>query len=217
MPWLARYNPQIDWLARSVRRRSRFDVSKVFTHLLVSASDWPNVTVVDRTSTTPAAHRVSDGPLCTACSVFLRTSDDVSSLCSEKYDVDEQWLQHEDNAVKQRFPHERAVVELVVPSAPIVVEHRLPQGQDVAEQGLATECDVDGHEAPRANMMVQHGFPSSPTVFERRFSHEQDVFEQGLPHEFVAVEQGLQHHRRHTSMEFSRRTILTSWMRTSRI
>uniref|UniRef100_A0AAV1UV32 Uncharacterized protein n=1 Tax=Peronospora matthiolae TaxID=2874970 RepID=A0AAV1UV32_9STRA len=90
MTLLARYKPQIDWLARSMRRRSKFDFSEVFTHLLVSPSDWPNITVVDRTSKTPAVHRVSDGPLCTAFSVPLRTSDDISSLCSEEYDVDEQ-------------------------------------------------------------------------------------------------------------------------------
>ena len=69
MPWLARYQPQIDWLARSMRRRHKFDVSEVFTHLLVSPSDWPNVTIVDRDTTTQAVHRASDGPLCTACAV----------------------------------------------------------------------------------------------------------------------------------------------------
>ena len=52
LPWLARYKPQIDWLARSVRRRRTFVVGEVFTHFLVSPSDWPNVTVVDRESTT---------------------------------------------------------------------------------------------------------------------------------------------------------------------
>ncbi|KAE9361309.1 hypothetical protein PF008_g1139 [Phytophthora fragariae] len=36
MPWLARYQPEIDWLARSVRRRVGYDVSEVFTHLLVA-------------------------------------------------------------------------------------------------------------------------------------------------------------------------------------
>uniref|UniRef100_A0AAV1UB40 Polyprotein n=1 Tax=Peronospora matthiolae TaxID=2874970 RepID=A0AAV1UB40_9STRA len=111
MPWLARYKPQIDWLARLVRRRSKFDVSEVFTHFLVSPSDWPNVTVVDRTSTTPAVHRVTNGPLCTACSVPLRTSDDVSSLCSEESDVDEQCLPRNEDADEQWLPSDDDAVE----------------------------------------------------------------------------------------------------------
>ena len=84
MPWLARCKPQIDWLARSVSRRHKFDVSEVFTHLLVSPSDWPNVTVVDRDNTTPAVHRASGGPLCPACAVSLNKSDEVSSLHKEE-------------------------------------------------------------------------------------------------------------------------------------
>ncbi|OWZ03447.1 polyprotein [Phytophthora megakarya] len=74
IPWLARYQPEVNWLARSVKRRSGFEVSEIFTHLLVAPRDWTHVTVVDKTSTTQAMHRVSDGPLCTACSVLL---DDV--------------------------------------------------------------------------------------------------------------------------------------------
>ena len=138
MPWLARYKPQIDWLARSVRRRRKFDVSEVFTHLLVSPSDWPNVSVVDRTSTTPLVHRVSDGPLCTACSVPLRTGDDVSSLCSEVSGVDGQWLPRPDDAVEQRFPPARAVVEheQVLPPAPIVIEQGLPHHASTDEYGI---------------------------------------------------------------------------------
>ncbi|POM66588.1 Polyprotein [Phytophthora palmivora] len=45
-PWLARYQPQIDWLARSVKRPHDFDVSEVFTHLVVAPRYWPHVTVV---------------------------------------------------------------------------------------------------------------------------------------------------------------------------
>ncbi|OWY93336.1 polyprotein [Phytophthora megakarya] len=56
MPWLAQYQPKINWLARSVKRRGDFDVSEVFKHLLVSSSDCPHVTVVDQLSTTQSMH-----------------------------------------------------------------------------------------------------------------------------------------------------------------
>ncbi|GMF60051.1 unnamed protein product [Phytophthora fragariaefolia] len=77
IPWLARYQPQIDWLARSVKRRQDFDVSEVFTHLLVAPRDWPHVTVVDAASTTHVVRRASDGPLCTTCAQRL-PHDDVA-------------------------------------------------------------------------------------------------------------------------------------------
>ena len=132
MPWLARYKPQIDWLARSVRRRRKLDVSEVFTHLLVSPSDWPNVTVVDSESTTQVVHRASDGPLCTACAVLLDSSDRTSSLRSEEKDEDdavEQGFPRVNTAVEQGFPHVNAVVEPGFPSAPIVVEQGLPRAK----------------------------------------------------------------------------------------
>ncbi|OWZ10643.1 LOW QUALITY PROTEIN: polyprotein [Phytophthora megakarya] len=56
-------HPKINWLALSVKRRGDIDVSDVFTHLLVSPSDWPHVTVVDQLSTTQSMDRVSDGSL----------------------------------------------------------------------------------------------------------------------------------------------------------
>ncbi|KAG4049705.1 hypothetical protein PC123_g15036 [Phytophthora cactorum] len=72
IPWLSRYQPAMDWLARSVKRRSDFEVNEVFTHLLIAQKDWPHITVVDRSSTTHVVDRASDGPLCTACAVLLR-------------------------------------------------------------------------------------------------------------------------------------------------
>ncbi|KAE9139996.1 hypothetical protein PF010_g373 [Phytophthora fragariae] len=69
MPWLARYQPEIDWLARSVRRRVGYDVSEVFTHLLVAPSR--HVAVVDRTSTTQPPQRESGGPRCVECAASV--------------------------------------------------------------------------------------------------------------------------------------------------
>ncbi|GMF16635.1 unnamed protein product [Phytophthora fragariaefolia] len=62
MSWLARFQPEIDWLPRSVRRRAGYDVSEAFTHLLVAPSR--HVDVVDRTSTTHPLQRESDGSRC---------------------------------------------------------------------------------------------------------------------------------------------------------
>ncbi|GMF22239.1 unnamed protein product [Phytophthora lilii] len=85
IPWLARYQPEIDWLARSVKRRADFDVSELFTHLLVAPRDWPHVTIVDKTSTTQPMHRASDGPLCTACAVSIgEVKSDRGSLFVNK-------------------------------------------------------------------------------------------------------------------------------------
>ena len=100
MPWLAHYRPQIDRLAISVRRRCKFDVSEVFTHLLDSPNDWPNVTVVDSEFTMQAVRRASDEPLCSACAVLLNTSNRYSSLFSEENAADEQWRPHKDDAVE---------------------------------------------------------------------------------------------------------------------
>ncbi|GMF39925.1 unnamed protein product [Phytophthora fragariaefolia] len=62
MPWLARYQPEIGWLARLVRRRAGYDVSEVFTLLLVALSR--HVAVVDRKPTTHPLQRESDGLRC---------------------------------------------------------------------------------------------------------------------------------------------------------
>ncbi|CAH0486080.1 unnamed protein product [Peronospora farinosa] len=91
IPWLSRYQSKIDWLSRSVKRRSGYDVSEVFTHLLVASSDWPHVRVVNELATTSSQHIESDGPLCAVWSVTL--------------------TEPHNEAVEQRFPHTQTSVE----------------------------------------------------------------------------------------------------------
>ncbi|KAE9204478.1 hypothetical protein PF005_g13783 [Phytophthora fragariae] len=127
MPWLARYQPEIDWLARSVRRRVGYDVSEVFTHLLVAPSR--HVAVVDRTSTTQPPPRESDGPRCVECAAAV--TGPVSNPPSRaregpKKNMVEQWLPPVKNAVEQRLPLENATVEQGLPFA----------DDSVAQQGL---------------------------------------------------------------------------------
>ncbi|KAE9238091.1 hypothetical protein PF005_g376 [Phytophthora fragariae] len=90
MPWLARYQPEIDWLARSVRRRVGYDVSEVFTHLLVA----------------PVASRRSRGS--DIHDTAPTTRERWPSLCG---------FPCENNAVEQRLPLENATVEQRLPIA----------------------------------------------------------------------------------------------------
>ncbi|KAE8959933.1 hypothetical protein PF011_g30268 [Phytophthora fragariae] len=116
MPWLARYQPEIDWLARSVRRRVGYDVSEVFTHLLVAPSR--HVAVVDRTSTTQPPPRESDGPRCMECAAsVIGPASNPPSRAREgmKKNTVEQWLPCEKNAVEQRLPYENQAVEQRLP------------------------------------------------------------------------------------------------------
>ncbi|KAE9341628.1 hypothetical protein PF008_g10539 [Phytophthora fragariae] len=115
IPWLVRNQPQIDWLARSVKRRQDFDVTEVFTHLLVAPRDWPHVTVVDGASTTHVVRRASDGPLCTTCAVLLTGDEDeelAHGRASERRAVEHPWLPRMKNeTVEQRLPYMKEAVE----------------------------------------------------------------------------------------------------------
>ncbi|GMF59299.1 unnamed protein product [Phytophthora fragariaefolia] len=126
MPWLARYQPEIDWLARSVRRRADYDVSEVFTHLLVAPS--PHVAVVDRSSTTQLSQRVCDGPRCLTCAAtIVEPTSGASSRAREdtrNYAV-EQRLPRENIAVEQRLSPENYVVEQWLPFADVPVTQAL--------------------------------------------------------------------------------------------
>ncbi|KAE9031518.1 hypothetical protein PR002_g9633 [Phytophthora rubi] len=138
MPWLAGYQPEIDWLARSVRRRVGYDVSEVFTHLLVAPSH--HVAVVDRTSTTQPPPRECDGPRCVECaaSVIGPVSNPPSRAREGlKKNTVEQWLPYENYAVEQGLPHVKNAVEQRFPHVKNAVEQRLPFADDsVAQQGL---------------------------------------------------------------------------------
>ncbi|KAE9349786.1 hypothetical protein PF008_g6746 [Phytophthora fragariae] len=138
MPWLARYQPEIDWLARSVRRRVGYDVSEVFTRLLVAPSR--HVAVVDRTSTTQPPPRESDGPRCMECAAsVIGPASNPPSRAREgmKKNTVEQWLPCEKNAVEQRLPYENQAVEQRLPYEKNAVEQRLPFADNsVAQQDL---------------------------------------------------------------------------------
>ncbi|KAE9321015.1 hypothetical protein PR003_g17571 [Phytophthora rubi] len=151
IPWLVRYQPKIDWLARSVKRRQDFDVTEVFTHLLVAPRDWPHVTVVDGASTTHVVRRASDGLLYTTCAVLLTGDEDekpARGRASERRAVEhpwlprmknetvEQWLPYVKEAVAQWFHPSNEAVEQRFPSTNEAVEQRLPHANEAVEQGL---------------------------------------------------------------------------------
>ncbi|KAE8968631.1 hypothetical protein PF011_g27107 [Phytophthora fragariae] len=171
IPWLVRYQPQIDWLARSVKRRQDFDMTEVFTHLLVAPRDWPHVTVVDGASTTHVVRRASDGPLCTTCAVLLTGDEDeepARGRASERRAVEhpwlprmkneaEQWFPPSNEAVKQRFPSTNEAVEQWFPHVNESVEQRLPHADESVEQGLPHDDAAVEQEMPtRANGAVEN-------------------------------------------------------------
>ncbi|KAE9027959.1 hypothetical protein PR001_g11839 [Phytophthora rubi] len=160
MPWLARYLPEIDWLARSVRRRVSYNVSDVFTHLLVAPSR--HVAVVGRTSTTQPPQRESDGPRCVECtaSVIGPVSNPPSRAREGlKKNTVEQWLPYENNTVEQRLPYEDNAVE-----------QRLPYENNAVEQLV---LDVKN--------AVEQGLPHVNNAVEQRLPYENDAVEQRIP------------------------------------
>ncbi|GMF26686.1 unnamed protein product [Phytophthora lilii] len=165
MPWLARYQPEIDWLARPLKRRADFDGSEVMTHLLVAPRDWPHVTIVDKTSTTQPMHRASDGPLCTVCSVSIGEvkSDQGSLFVNKDQDatVERESLPKLNETVEHvLLPKLNETVEhVLLPKLNETVEHvRLPKLNQVVKQMLLpTRRTVVEHVAlPQNNEAVEH-------------------------------------------------------------
>ncbi|KAE9049124.1 hypothetical protein PR001_g3559 [Phytophthora rubi] len=152
IPWLVRYQPQIDWLARSVKRRQDFDVTEVLTHLLVAPRDWPHVTVVDGASTTHVVHRASDGPLCPTCAVLLTGDEDeepARGRASERRAVEHPWLPRMKNeTVELRLPYVKEAVEQWFSPSNEAVEQWFPPANEAVEQGLPHD-DVAGEQELR--------------------------------------------------------------------
>ncbi|POM79357.1 LOW QUALITY PROTEIN: Polyprotein, partial [Phytophthora palmivora] len=156
--------PQIDWLARSVKRPHDFDVSEVFTHLVVVPRDWPRITVVDGASTTHIVHRASDGPLCTTCAALLTGDDDEGrareDACEKQASAHPRgarmWrlstgsslFPHDNEAVEQRLPHAIEAAEQRFPHDNEAVEQRLPRAIEAVEQRLPHDDAVGGPQLP---------------------------------------------------------------------
>ncbi|GMF40631.1 unnamed protein product [Phytophthora fragariaefolia] len=202
IPWLARYQPQIDWLARSVKRRQDFDVSEVFTHLLVASRDWPHVTVVDGESKTHVVRRSSDGPLCTTCAVLLTSEDESeharrrarerqtrahSRVTRMQNEAVEQRLPHENEAVELGLPQINEAVEQGLPHENEAVEQELPQINEAVEQRLPHENEAVEQELPQINEAVEQGLPQINEAVEQRLPNVHEAVEQRLPHDHVAV------------------------------
>ncbi|POM73618.1 Polyprotein [Phytophthora palmivora] len=172
IPWLTRYQPQIDWLARSVKRPLDFDVSEVFTHLMVAPRDWPHVKVVDE--------RASNGPLCTTCAALLTGEDDEGRAREDARE--RQASAHpcssrmKNVAVEQRLPHDIEAVEQWLPHDNEAVEQRFPHDNEAVEQRF-----------PHVNEAVDQRLPHVNAVVMQRLSHATEAVEQRLPHDDTAV------------------------------
>ncbi|KAE8991586.1 hypothetical protein PR002_g20803 [Phytophthora rubi] len=133
MPWLARYQPEIDWLA-----------------------------LVDRTSTTQPPPRESDGPRCGECaaSVIGPVSNPPSRAREVlKKNTVEQWLPYVNYAVEQGLPHVKNAVEQRFPHVKNAVEQRLPLENATVEQRLPFADDSVAQQGLRDTGMVETEFP----------------------------------------------------------
>ncbi|KAE8876734.1 hypothetical protein PF003_g39156 [Phytophthora fragariae] len=155
MPWLARYQSEINLLARSVRRRVGYDVSEVFTHLLVAPSR--HVAVVDRTSTMQPPQRESDGPRCVECAASVIgpvSNPPLRAREGLKKNTVEQWLPYENYAVEQELPHVKNAVEQRLPPVQNAVEQRFPHVKNAVEQRLPLEISTVEQRLPFADDSV---------------------------------------------------------------
>ncbi|KAE8908795.1 hypothetical protein PF005_g8204 [Phytophthora fragariae] len=194
IPWLARHQPDIDWLTGTVRPRD-IDVNAVLAFLCGTPNQWPHVAVMDPDSMTHAAREVSDGPSCAVCEYATcagpeQESQDASDVVEHGFprpdeqrfsdedddDVvehgfprpDEQWLSPEDDdddVAEHGFP--RPDDDVVERGLPLAVEHGFPR---VVERELLEEVDAAEQLAPRLGADGKFRHPESADVIEHRFS-----------------------------------------------
>ncbi|KAG3231359.1 hypothetical protein PI124_g23548 [Phytophthora idaei] len=165
IPWLARHQPHIDWLTRTVRPRD-IDVNAVLAFLSGMPNHWPHVAVMDPDSMTTAVSGESDGTSCAACERAPCAGpepepQDILDVVEHGFPrTDEQWLSRDD-VVERGLPH------VVEPEFPHVVERELPANEDetVVEHGL-----------PQA---VERGLPH---VVEREPPEVVNAVESSIPH-----------------------------------
>ncbi|KAE9332909.1 hypothetical protein PF008_g14710 [Phytophthora fragariae] len=172
IPWLARHQPDIDWLTGTVRPRD-IDVNAVLAFLCGTPNQWPHVAVMDPDSMTHAAHEVSDGPSCAVCEYATcagpeQESQDASDVVEHEFPrPDEQRFSEEDDddVVEHGFP--RPSDDVVERGLPLAVEHGFPR---VVERELPEEVDAAEQLAPRLGDDVEFRHPESADVIEHGFS-----------------------------------------------
>ncbi|OWZ22743.1 polyprotein [Phytophthora megakarya] len=157
IPWIARYQPEIDWLARSVKRRRGFDVREVFTNLLVA-----HVTVVDKTGMTQVVDRASDGPLCMACAVLLYDEDVRMALRGRVVEQASLPLIGNKPTVEHGFPS----------SIKSTVEHGFPLCNESAVEHGFPSLKLDGNSLPHPEFVTESVVHQRPTgLVERGLRH----------------------------------------------
>ncbi|ETP14866.1 hypothetical protein F441_10230 [Phytophthora nicotianae CJ01A1] len=132
IPWLARYQPHIDWLTRTVRLRD-IDVNAVLAFLRRTLKFWPHVAVMAPDAMSIDASESSDGPSCAACEHATCARPEYGSQdgpdTGEQIPPcpDEQWLSSKQDMVEHGLPH------AVVAKLPHVVERGPPERSDTVE------------------------------------------------------------------------------------
>ncbi|KAL4092919.1 hypothetical protein PRIC1_011908 [Phytophthora ramorum] len=158
IPWLARHQPAIDWLAGTVRPRD-IDVNAVEAFLCGTPTQWPHVTVMDPDSMTHAAPEESDGPSCAVCEYATCAGPEQDS--QDASDVVDHGFPRPD---EQRFSEEDDDDD--------VVEHGFPRPD---EQWLSPREDDDVLTRPNKKLAPRLGADD-----EFRHSESADVIEQGF-------------------------------------